>query len=317
MTSLLPINILVLHYRFGIPTVMLTPWLRSPAATLARQAEDTLVRLRSGLNEIVAMVRKADPSAKRLSDITAPFWKMRELILCPRDLEIPDTVYEDQPEPQYIEASVDLSRKEEGEFPWERLDPGKRLLFCSMGSQSHISGKAIVERILRAALDAVAQRPDWQLVLATGRLLAAAELGPIPDNALVVGWAPQLGLLRRAAAMITHGGLGTVKECIFHEVPMVVYPLMRDQPDNARRIVRHGLGLAGDPATATAGEIAGHLARVDEEPAFRDSLARMRARFVEIEESGIGVRRIEEVLGSLGLSSLPPQAALAGSVAGL
>ncbi|HEY0782816.1 MAG TPA: hypothetical protein VGE98_10195, partial [Thermoanaerobaculia bacterium] len=53
------------------------------------------------------------------------------------------------------------------------------------------------------------------------------------------------------------------------------------------------------------------VSRVDSEPAFRDSVARMRARFVEVEESGIGVRRIEEVLGSLGLATAVHGAALA------
>lgn len=36
--------------------------------------------------------------------------------------------------------------------------------------------------------------------------------------------------------------------------------------------------------------------QVDRDPAFRESVARMGKRFREVEESGIGVERIEGVL---------------------
>ena len=53
---------------------------------------------------------------------------------------------------------------------------------------------------------------------------------------------PQLGLLQRASPMITNGGPGTVRECIWFRVPMIVAPCRYDQPGNAARVVRHGLG---------------------------------------------------------------------------
>ena len=96
--------------------------------------------------------------------------------------------------------------------------------------------------------------------------------------------------------MITHGGLGTVKECLFLGVPMVAFPLMDDQPDNARRIVHHGFGLQGDVRTVTPDQIRDLVRRVDREPAFRERVARMRRRLEEVEASGIGAQRIEEVL---------------------
>jgi zeaxanthin glucosyltransferase len=107
---------------------------------------------------------------------------------------------------------------------------------------------------------------------------------------------PQIPLLERAALMITHGGLGTVKECIFNDTPMVVFPIGRDQPDNAKRIVHHGLGLAGDLAGASPEAIFGLTDRVDREPLFRKRVKQMGDHFRKVEVSGIGVQRIEERL---------------------
>jgi UDP:flavonoid glycosyltransferase YjiC (YdhE family) len=77
---------------------------------------------------------------------------------------------------------------------------------------------------------------------------------------------------------------------------MIVFPMMRDQPDNARRIVHHHLGTAGDFQTATATDIAALVRRIDEDPAIRPSVNRLQQRFHEVEESGLAVRRIEEAL---------------------
>ena len=47
--------------------------------------------------------------------------------------------------------------------------------------------------------------------------------------------------------MVTHGGMNSIVECIYRQVPMLAYPLNRcwDQPGNAARIVFHGLGMRG------------------------------------------------------------------------
>jgi hypothetical protein len=78
-------------------------------------------------------------------------------------------------------------------------------------------------------------------------------------------------------------------------VPMAVFPIDHDQPDNARRVVHHGLGVSGDLRSFSAGGIAA-LADQADRPAVRESLARMRRRFLEVEGSGIGVCLIEELL---------------------
>jgi zeaxanthin glucosyltransferase len=300
VNSVYALNALVLHLRFDIPVVLLTSWLRSyPKSDFCVGIEEMLMQLQSSSPEIFALFKRAAPLARRLRDITDRVREMRELILCPAELDLPRPV-RIEPEVYHIESSVDLQRREAGSFPWERLAPHGRLLYCSMGSQGHVVGREKVARFLRAVVEAAAGLDGWQLVLSTGGMVEAGDLPGLPENAVVSRWVPQLGMLARAGLMITHAGLGTVKEGIFHGVPMLAFPMANDQPENAGRIVHHRLGLAGDMAGATAAEIRHLVARAGGEPEFRANVERMGRRFREIEESGVGVRRIEEVLARHG-----------------
>ncbi len=58
---------------------------------------------------------------------------------------------------------------------------------------------------------------------------------------------PQDGVLRRAAAVVTHGGLGSTLGALAHGVPLVVLPLFSlDQWYNAAAVARAGAGVALD-----------------------------------------------------------------------
>jgi UDP:flavonoid glycosyltransferase YjiC (YdhE family) len=43
--------------------------------------------------------------------------------------------------------------------------------------------------------------------------------------------------------VITHGGHGTVTRSLAAGVPVMVVPVSRDQPDNAARVLYHGVGI--------------------------------------------------------------------------
>jgi zeaxanthin glucosyltransferase len=296
--SLFSLTALVLRFRFSLPTLLLTPYLRTePKATFAREVETVLMRMRKGAAIFFELMLEARPRARRLSDVSREVVEMRELILCPEALEIPSADREEEPEVYYIEAPVGEKRLSESspEFPWKRLDPARKLLLCSMGSQSYLADPALLRRFFQHVARVAQEEPGWQLVLASGGFVEAVDLPGLPEDAVVARWVPQLALLRKAAVMITHGGLGAVREALCCGVPMVVYPIGRDQPDNAERVVHHGMGLAGDLDAATAAAIRSQVLEVDREPSYRQAVARMRERFAEVEGSGIGVTLIEEV----------------------
>ncbi|MEN0015952.1 MAG: nucleotide disphospho-sugar-binding domain-containing protein, partial [Solirubrobacteraceae bacterium] len=105
----------------------------------------------------------------------------------------------------------------------------------------------------RACIDALAL-PGRPLVLSIGARTDRAELGPLPPGVHVTRFAPQLELLRRAELFVTHGGMNSVHEALWHGVPMVVFPQAADQPVVGARIAALGAGrvLRGREPSAAA-----------------------------------------------------------------
>lgn len=97
--------------------------------------------------------------------------------------------------------------------------------------------------LYQAAIDALAPLPVRVLVT-TGRDRDPADLGPLPPNVHAERWLPQAGVLPHVAAMVCHGGSGTVRGGLSAGVPMAVLPLFADQPYNAARIAQLGAGIA-------------------------------------------------------------------------
>jgi UDP:flavonoid glycosyltransferase YjiC (YdhE family) len=71
----------------------------------------------------------------------------------------------------------------------------------------------------------------------------AAQLpSPLPPTARHVTYAPFKALFPECAAIVHHGGIGTIAEAFAAGVPQVVLPIAFDQKDNAIRVKRLGAG---------------------------------------------------------------------------
>jgi rhamnosyltransferase subunit B len=65
---------------------------------------------------------------------------------------------------------------------------------------------------------------------------------PLPDSVLVAGYLPFSTIMPRAAGIVHQGGIGTTAQALRAGRPMLVVPWSHDQPDNAERVRRLGLG---------------------------------------------------------------------------
>jgi MGT family glycosyltransferase len=92
---------------------------------------------------------------------------------------------------------------------------------------------------------------DTQVLVSAGRNVDLGELEPVPDNFLVRHYVPQLEVLKRADAFITHGGMNSVGEGLWYGVPLVVIPQGSDQYLVARQVERLGLGAVLDKRSVT------------------------------------------------------------------
>ncbi len=125
-----------------------------------------------------------------------------------------------------------------------KQQPNKKVLYAAFGTLSNDNQKPLLV-FLPKLIQAIAQNPDWYLVLSVGGL--AMQLSE-KENVMCLPFVPQLDTLTWADAMITHGGLGSVKEALQAGVPMLVYPLntRMDMCGNGARIESKGWGLLGN-----------------------------------------------------------------------
>jgi len=120
------------------------------------------------------------------------------------------------------------------------------------------------------------QRPHLQLILQVRDGTLRQRLGNATDNAYVTAWAPQLEVLARSSLFITHGGLSSVREAIYHAVPMVVVPFWNDGFGNAARIAYHHIGLVARMKSISASVIAAAIDKASREKTFGSAIKRMR-----------------------------------------
>ncbi len=81
-----------------------------------------------------------------------------------------------------------------------------------------------------------------------------------------------------------HGGLATIKESIWEQVPIVIVPHGKDQMDNALRIRRSGIGVVSEVADLTPQHLRGLFTAATSSKWIRQKLAKMKALF-QVEES--------------------------------
>lgn len=223
-----------------------------------------------------------------------PLIKWPELILSPQAFDFPGA--ERKKNSRYVEASIDLKRKDVP-FPWHRVDANKPLIYCSFGSQSHIFSGS--ENFFQRVIDTIAAKEDWQLVLTVGANLRVEDFRSVPENAILVKSAPQLEILKRASIMMTHGGFNSVKEAIFFGVPMILFPMIRDHPAVAARVVYHGLGVRGELQKITVEQIHALINRIDKDSSFKTKVELMGRIFREAESAAPSLQSIEAVLAAL------------------
>ena len=84
----------------------------------------------------------------------------------------------------------------------------------------------------------------------------------LPASVRHFPYAPFSQLLPRAAALVHHGGIGTLSQGFAAGIPQLVMPMSFDQPDNAARLTRLGAGLALSPKRFRAANVAATLSRL-------------------------------------------------------
>jgi UDP:flavonoid glycosyltransferase YjiC (YdhE family) len=126
------------------------------------------------------------------------------------------------------------------------------------------------ERLVERACEAAASL-NREALLTLGPAVPR-EAVRIPDGVEVVAAADHDALMPDAAAVVGHGGLGTVLRALAHGAPQLILPLGRDQAFNGSRVEGLGAGIAL-PGGASPADIRGALEALVAEPRYAEAAA--------------------------------------------
>ncbi|MBM7769822.1 glycosyltransferase (activator-dependent family) [Actinokineospora baliensis] len=113
-------------------------------------------------------------------------------------------------------------------------------------------------------------------VIATLLPMPGETADAAPANARVFDFVPMAGLLPTCAAVVHIGGAGIQSTAAVHGVPQLILPGFWDTVVRAGKVVESGAGLSILPHEVTLEHVRDSLARLLEDPAFREGAKRLQ-----------------------------------------
>jgi hypothetical protein len=189
---------------------------------------------------------------------------------------------------RFVGPSLNAATRD-GTFPFEQLQDGPKV-YISLGTVNHLD-----YAFYTAVFTAFAHYPA-QFILSVGKNTDIGQLGPIPDNFIVCNYVPQLDILQRVDAFITHGGMNSVHEGLYYGVPEIAVPHHFEQLLNGKRVAQTKTGiLLGDKrpyGRVTAEELRHSLDEILHNPQYRQNAQRIGQT---LKEAGGYLRAVEEI----------------------
>ena len=158
------------------------------------------------------------------------------------------------------------------------LDAGDRPVIFTPGS-----AMAHGAPFFRAAAGACARTGRRGILLTRYADQVPAEL---PEGVIHFAYIPFSQLLSRSAALVHHGGIGTVSQGLAAGVPQLLMPMAHDQHDNAVRLRRLGVGSSLRPRAFRAAGVARILDRLLTSPDIRSRCSDVASRLEGVDAIG-------------------------------
>ncbi|MBD1842053.1 glycosyltransferase [Cyanobacteria bacterium FACHB-63] len=180
------------------------------------------------------------------------------------------------------------------DFPFDQLTE-QPLIYASLGTlQNRL--QSVFQDIAQACIGL-----DAQLVISLGNGMTPASIPSLPGSPIVVQYAPQLDLLKRASLVITHAGLNTVLESLSQAVPMVAIPISLDQPGVAARIAWTGTGKVVPLSRLSIPRLRETIAQVLTQESYKTNAVQLQ----QVVQDAGGVTRAVDVIEKVILTGKP------------
>ena len=81
------------------------------------------------------------------------------------------------------------------------------------------------------------------IIMSVGMKTEISSLENIPSNFIVKNYVPQLKVSSISDLFISHGGMNSVNEALYHRVPLIIVPIQKEQEIVAGRVAGCGVGI--------------------------------------------------------------------------
>jgi len=135
-------------------------------------------------------------------------------------------------------------------------------------------------------------------VLSLGDQIDPQQIGPVPNNAIIVKQAPQLELLKKTSVCITHAGLNTVLESLAQGVPQIAIPVTYDQPGVAARIAHKKTGVVMSLDKLAVDRLASVLNEVLTDATYRENARKLQKAIADANGLSLAADLVEQSVGA-------------------
>lgn len=108
----------------------------------------------------------------------------------------------------------------------------------------------------------------------------------VPKNVLILDWVPQNDLLgdEKVKAFITHGGLNSILESLFHAKPMIAIGFSLDQTNGAAAVGYRKAGISiTDEKNFTKENLIGSIRKILNDPVYTENCQRI-SKYVKVKD---------------------------------
>lgn len=135
----------------------------------------------------------------------------------------------------------------------------------------------------------------YQVILSVGDQVPLSEFGTLPEKISVYPKVDQVAVLEKADVFLTHCGMNSVSEALYHSVPLVMLPKTKEQSGVAQRVQQLGAGILLEETTPQA--IRKAVETVFHVPQYRENAQRIAEGFHSCSGAKGAADKIEEVIG--------------------
>ena len=159
------------------------------------------------------------------------------------------------------------------EFPFEKLE-GKKVIYISMGTIFSNHSAELNQLFFKsfADFDGVVVMAAYQVDL---------SLYEIPDNFIIREYVPQLEILKYTTVAITHSGMNSIGDLLYHKVPFVAIPLGADQFYLANRAQELGATIVLDIKNLTTELLKDAVQKVLTNPDYLKNINKISDSFIQ------------------------------------